>query len=113
MDLSLVVKNLCFVYGCLILHPTIIRMQISMPIFLHLDGNSFYCSCERVFRPQLRGKPVVVLSNNDGCIVALTKEAKAEGLKRGMPLFKVKDIVEANKVAVLSSNYELYQSVSN
>lgn len=88
-------------------------MQISMPIFLHLDGNSFYCSCERIFRPQLRGKPVVVLSNNDGCIVALTKEAKAAGLKRGMPLFKVKDIVEANKVAVLSSNYELYQSVSN
>ena len=95
-----------------ILHPKIIRMQISMPIFLHLDGNSFYCSCERIFRPQLRGKPVVVLSNNDGCIVALTKEAKAAGLKRGMPLFKVKDIVEANKEAVLSSNYELYQSVS-
>lgn len=102
-----------FVYGCFILHGNNICMQISMPIFLHLDGNSFYCSCERIFRPQLRGKPVVVLSNNDGCIVALTKEAKAAGLKRGMPLFKVKDIVEANKVAVLSSNYELYQSVSN
>lgn len=87
-------------------------MQISTPIFLHLDGNSFYCSCERLFRPELRGKPVVVLSNNDGCIVALTKEAKAVGLKRGMPLFKVKDIVEANKVAVLSSNYELYNSIS-
>ena len=82
------------------------------PIFLHLDGNSFYCSCERLFRPELRGKPVVVLSNNDGCIVALTKEAKAVGLKRGMPLFKVKNIVEANKVAVLSSNYELYNSSS-
>lgn len=88
-------------------------MQMSMPIFLHIDGNSFYCSCERIFRPQLRGKPVVVLSNNDGCIVALTKEAKAAGLKRGMPLFKVKDVVEANKVSVLSSNYELYQSISN
>ena len=87
-------------------------MQMSTPIFLHLDGNSFYCSCERLFRPELRGKPVVVLSNNDGCIVALTKEAKAVGLKRGMPLFKVKDIVEANKVAVLSSNYELYNSIS-
>ncbi len=86
---------------------------MSMPIFLHIDGNSFYCSCERIFRPQLRGKPVVVLSNNDGCIVALTKEAKAAGLKRGMPLFKVKDVVEANKVSVLSSNYELYQSISN
>lgn len=87
-------------------------MQMSTSIFLHLDGNSFYCSCERLFRPNLRGKPVVVLSNNDGCIVALTKEAKAVGLKRGMPLFKVKDIVEANKVAVLSSNYELYNSIS-
>lgn len=85
---------------------------MSTPIFFHLDGNSFYCSCERLFRPELRGKPVVVLSNNDGCIVALTKEAKAVGLKRGMPLFKVKDIVEANKVAVLSSNYELYNSIS-
>ena len=85
---------------------------MSRPIFLHLDGNSFYCSCERLFRPELRGKPVVVLSNNDGCIVALTKEAKAVGLKRGMPLFKVKDIVEANKVTVLSSNYELYNSIS-
>ena len=88
-------------------------MQMSMTIFLHIDGNSFYCSCERIFRPQLRGKPVVVLSNNDGCIVALTKEAKATGLKRGMPLFKVKDIVEEHNVAVLSSNYELYQSISN
>lgn len=87
-------------------------MQMLTPIFLHLDGNSFYCSCERLFRPELRGKPVVVLSNNDGCIVALTKEAKAVGLKRGMPLFKVKNIVEANKVAVLSSNYELYNSIS-
>ena len=86
---------------------------MSMPIYLHIDGNSFYCSCERIFRPQLRGKPVVVLSNNDGCIVALTKEAKAAGLKRGMPLFKVKDVVEANKVSVLSSNYELYQSIFN
>ena len=86
---------------------------MSMTIFLHIDGNSFYCSCERIFRPQLRGKPVVVLSNNDGCIVALTKEAKATGLKRGMPLFKVKDIVEEHNVAVLSSNYELYQSISN
>ena len=86
---------------------------MSMPIFLHLDGNSFYCSCERIFRPQMRGKPVVVLSNNGGCIVALTQEAKAVGPKRGMPLFKVKGIVEANKVSVVSSNYELYQSISN
>ena len=83
-----------------------------MPIFLHLDGNSFYCSCERIFRPQLRGKPVVVLSNNDGCIVALTKEAKQIGLKRGTPLFKVMDIIAEHGVEVFSSNYELYNSIS-
>ena len=82
------------------------------PIFLHIDGNSFYCSCERLFRPSLRRRPVAVLSNNDGCIVALTKEAKKAGLKRGMPLFKVRDIVREHKVAVLSSNYELYNSIS-
>ena len=82
------------------------------PIFLHIDGNSFYCSCERIFRPDIRRKPVVVLSNNDGCIVALTKEAKDLGLKRGTPLFKVRDIVTQGKVAVFSSNYELYNSIS-
>ena len=82
------------------------------PVFLHIDGNSFYCSCERLFRPKLRNRPVVVLSNNDGCVVALTREAKALGLKRGTPLFKVRDLVRENGVAVLSSNYELYNSVS-
>lgn len=82
------------------------------PIFLHIDGNSFYCSCERIFRPDIRRKPVVVLSNNDGCIVALTKEAKDLGLKRGTPLFKVRDIVTQDKIAVFSSNYELYNSIS-
>lgn len=83
-----------------------------MPIFLHIDGNSFYCSAERVFRPELRTKPVVVLSNNDGCIVALTKDAKAISLIRGMPYFKVRGLCKAKGVAVLSSNYELYQSMS-
>ena len=64
--------------------------------FLHIDGNTFYASCERVFNPALRGRPVVVLSNNDGCIVTLTAEAKALGLKRGTPLFKVRDVIEKN-----------------
>ena len=73
-------------------------------IYLHLDANSFYASCERLFRPDLRTKPVVVLSNNDGCIVALTREAKALGLKRGIPFFQVREIVEKNGVAVFSSN---------
>lgn len=83
-----------------------------MAVLMHLDGNSFYASAERVFRPELRRKPVVVLSNNDGCIVALTKDAKALGLKRGMPYFKVRGLCKAKGVAVLSSNYELYQSMS-
>ena len=78
-----------------------------------IDGNSFYASCERVFRPDLRYRPVVVLSNNDGCIVTLTKEAKALGLKRGTPLFKVRDIVEKHGVVVFSSNYELYGDMSS
>ena len=84
-----------------------------MPTFMHLDGNSFYCSCERIFKPALRKKPVVVLSNNDGCIVALTKEAKALGLKRGTPFFQVADLILKNDVSVFSSNYELYQSISD
>ena len=77
-----------------------------------IDGNSVYASCERVFRPDLLKRPVVVLSNNDGCIVTLTREAKALGLKRGTPLFKVRDIVERYDVAVFSSNYELYGDMS-
>ena len=81
-------------------------------MFALIDGNSFYASCERVFRPDLEGRPVVVLSNNDGCIVTLSKEAKALGLKRGTPLFQVKDIIERFGVEVFSSNYELYGNLS-
>ena len=81
-------------------------------MFALIDGNSFYASCERVFRPELEKRPVVVLSNNDGCIVTLTKEAKALGLKRGTPLFQVKEVIEQNQVAVFSSNYELYGDMS-
>lgn len=81
-------------------------------MFALCDCDSFFASCERVFRPDLYGKPVVVLSNNDGCIVALTKEAKAVGLKRGIPLFQARDIIEKNNVYVFSSNYELYGDIS-
>lgn len=81
-------------------------------IILHTDVNSAYASMERVFNPALRGRPVVILSNNDGCIVALTKEAKALGLKRGMPLFKTLGLVKRCGVTVLSSNYELYDAMS-
>ena len=83
-----------------------------MTTYLHIDGNAFYASCERVFRPDLAHRPVVVCSNNDGCLVTLTKEAKALGLKRGLPLFKVKAVLDANDVAVFSSNYELYGDMS-
>ena len=69
-------------------------------MFALIDGNSFYASCERVFRPELEQRPVVILSNNDGCIVTLTKEAKALGLKRGTPLFQVKDVIDKYQVAV-------------
>lgn len=81
-------------------------------MILHADGNSFFASCEQIFRPDLRNKPVVVLSNNDGIIVALTKEAKALGLKRGDPYFKVELLCSTNNVAVFSSNYTLYADIS-
>ena len=77
-----------------------------------VDCNSFFCSVEKVFHPGLRGKPVCVLSSNDGCIVALTPEAKAVGLHRGEPIFRVRDIVEREGVVVFSSNMYLYAAMS-
>ena len=77
------------------------------------DCNNFYCSCERVFRPDLVGKPVVVLSNNDGCIIARSEEAKALGYKMGDPFYQVRGKLEAEGVAIFSSNYTLYGSLSN
>lgn len=77
------------------------------------DCNNFFVSCERVFRPDLQGKPVIVLSNNDGCAVARSNEAKALGIKMGVPLFQVRDIVEKHGVTVFSSNYALYGDMSN
>ena len=77
------------------------------------DCNNFYCSCERVFRPDLVGKPVVVLSNNDGCIIARSEEAKALGYKMGDPFYQMKEKLEAEGVTIFSSNYTLYGSLSN
>lgn len=77
-----------------------------------VDCNSFYCSCERVFKPHLEGKPVVVLSNNDGCIISRTDEAKQLGVGMAGPYFKAKEIIESNNVAVFSSNYNLYGDMS-
>ena len=83
-----------------------------MELFGLADCNNFYCSCERVFHPDLIGKPVVVLSNNDGCVIARSEESKALGLKMGDPFYQVKDLLEKNKVAVFSSNYNLYGDMS-
>ena len=80
--------------------------------FALIDCNAFYVSCERVFNPQLNNKPVVALSNNDSCIIARSKEAKALGIKMGVPLFKVKDVIQKEKVIVFSSNYTLYADMS-
>lgn len=77
-----------------------------------VDCNSFYCSCERLFRPELEGKPVVVLSNNDGCIIARSDEAKALGVGMAGPYFKAKPIIEKHNVTVFSSNYNLYGDLS-
>ena len=73
-----------------------------------IDCDNCYVSCERVFRPDLNGKPVVVLSNNDGCVVARSNEAKALGIKAGMPYFKMMQQWPDKDIAVFSSNYELY-----
>ncbi len=81
-------------------------------MFALVDCNNFYASCERVFRPDLNGKPIVVLSNNDGCIVARSNEAKALGIGMGEPAFKCKDVLRKNKVQVFSSNYPLYGDMS-
>ncbi|QZP24050.1 Y-family DNA polymerase [Pseudomonas sp. DR208] len=83
------------------------------PVFGLVDANSFYCSCERIFRPELRQRPVVVLSNSDGAIVARTNEAKALGIKMGEPYFKIRKFLEQNGVAVFSSNYTLYGELSH
>ena len=77
-----------------------------------IDCNSFYVSCERLFNPKIRKKPVVVLSNNDGCIILRSNEAKTLGIKMGEPYFKAKDIIVKNNVQVFSSNYSLYGDIS-
>ena len=82
-------------------------------IFALVDCNNFYVSCERVFNPKLENKPVVVLSNNDGCVVARSNEIKAMGIAMGGPYFKIKDQLDKVGAAVFSSNYSLYGDMSN
>jgi len=82
-------------------------------MFALIDCNNFYASCERVFQPHLNGKPVVILSNNDGCVIARSNEAKSLGIPMGSPAFKYKEIFQKNKVQIFSSNFTLYGDMSN
>jgi DNA polymerase V len=81
-------------------------------VFGLADCNNFYVSCERVFRPELFGKPVAVLSNNDGCIISRSDEAKALGIRMGIPAFEILEIIEKNSVHLFSTNYALYGDIS-
>ncbi|HHO47885.1 MAG TPA: Y-family DNA polymerase [Desulfobacteraceae bacterium] len=83
------------------------------PVFALVDCNNFYVSCERLFRPELEGRPVVVLSNNDGCIIARSNEAKALGIAMGAPYFQNRALIERHGVEVFSSNYALYGDLSD
>ncbi|MCD6527483.1 MAG: translesion error-prone DNA polymerase V subunit UmuC [Desulfuromonas sp.] len=82
------------------------------PVYALVDCNNFYVSCERLFKPQLKKRPVIVLSNNDGCVVSRSQEAKALGVSMAAPLFKVRDLVERHQIEVFSSNYALYADIS-
>ncbi|MGN5723713.1 DNA polymerase V subunit UmuC [Acinetobacter calcoaceticus] len=87
-------------------------MKHENKVFFLIDVNNMYVSCERVFDPSLNNKPVIVLSNNDGCAVARSNESKSLNIKMGVPLFQIKDIVQKNNVVVLSSNYVMYAEMS-
>jgi DNA polymerase V len=77
-----------------------------------VDANNFYVSCERLFRPELNTRSVVVLSNNDGCAISRSNEAKALGIKMGVPYFQIKELVQQHHIAIFSSNYTLYADIS-
>ncbi|RUM79273.1 MAG: hypothetical protein DSZ16_08715 [Candidatus Thioglobus sp.] len=81
--------------------------------FALVDCNNFYASCERVFDPKLERQPIVVLSNNDGCVIARSNEAKALGIKMGVPYYQVKDLMINKSVVIKSSNYPLYGDMSS
>jgi len=81
-------------------------------IFALVDCNNFYTSCEAIFNPSLKGKPVIVLSNNDGCVIARSEEAKMAGIKMGIPVFEISDLIKKHNVHVFSTNYALYGDIS-
>lgn len=87
--------------------------QNSLTMYALADCNNFFVSCERVFRPDLEGKPVVVLSGNDGCVVSRSNEAKALGVKMGVPLYQIKNLVDKEGIVCFSSNFSLYGDLSN
>src|SRR5215203_4542555 len=78
-----------------------------------IDCNNFYCSCERVFKPSLMGEALLVLSNNDGCAIARSEEAKSLGIKMGTPAFMIGETIKENKVQLHSSNFNLYGNMSD
>ncbi len=82
-------------------------------LYALVDCNNFYASCERLFNPSLKNVPVIVLSNNDGCVVARSEEAKEIGIEMGVPLFEIQDLVKKNNVRAFSSNYVLYGDMSS
>jgi DNA polymerase V len=82
-------------------------------MFALVDCNNFYASCERVFRPDLNGRPVVVLSNNDGCVIARSNEAKKAGVPMGAPAYQYKQLFETQHIEVFSANFALYGDMSN
>ena len=95
------------------LYALILAYKIPLYMYALIDCNSFYASCEQVFRPDLKGKPVVVLSNNDGCIVAANREAKAlADLPMWEPVYKYLDLLQHHEVHIFSSNYTLYADMS-
>lgn len=87
-------------------------METYKPYVALLDCNNFYVSCERVFNPSLNHRPVIVLSNNDGCVVARSNEAKAFGIQMGEPVFRLAELIREQNIAVFSSNYALYGDMS-
>ena len=86
---------------------------IPVPVFALVDCNNFYASCEKLFNPKLKDRPVVVLSNNDGCVVARSAEVKALGIPMGVPWFKIQDEARRHRIVAFSSNYALYADLSN
>ena len=90
-----------------------IENMLSSRVIALIDCNNFYVSCERVFNASIQTRPVIVLSNNDGCVVARSNEVKKLGVKMGQPVFEIRDLIKKHNIQVFSSNYSLYADMSN